>query len=255
MISHRLLSILLFASQFATSSADQKILSKQKENKHNSNLRPSTINRHASGAVYEERELQTLYDDSNACTLEAQLGYPFDDPDDAPYKGYHADWLYIQRNNGELWEDWCWGEDATDWCLYHNTGGSTVAYIGNIDDVYYPDEAAIEDELYTEIFTLQNVADTSLTLIVENWHFENDYYANYPEWNDHMMAATLTIRNLSKDVAVGDASGYHYPVYLDVPTHLDDGQKNPEYHGKFSLRVVCDSLCECVASDFTVLMD
>lgn len=251
MFSRRIVNSILVLSQLTNSFAanNNKQLRSAEHKKDNTR----ELQTHFSFATTNTTENVNDFEQNNqtTCVLKAVLGYPFDDPDDAPFKGYHSDWLMIQRGNGSEWEDWCWGGNATDWCLYENTGNSTGAYIGNIDDVYYPDEAAIYDELYTEIFTLHNMSDTSLTMVVENEHFAQDYYSNYDDWDDHMLAATLTITKDTNET-VGEPNGYSYDVFRDVPTHIN-GLQNPDYHGKFSLSVVCDSSCQCTASNFTIL--
>lgn len=68
------------------------------------------------------------------------------------YYGYHADYLAIYRGDNET--DICYSTNVPEWCNYTNSGGGDSAYIGNIDDVYYPEEAMEVDEIHEETFVI-----------------------------------------------------------------------------------------------------
>lgn len=186
-----------------------------------------------------------------SCSLKAELGFPWEDPDDAPYMGYHTDWLEVWYSE----KDYCDAWTSQPWCTYHNTNsteGSSTAYIGNVDDYYY-DWAEEEDRLQVEHFTITSVAGKTTKFHVKHWFEEKDWYYAYDCWSDHMMAATLTIENLGKGVNVEDEEGntaWSHPVDKKVGTHVND-EINDEYDGEFSISVKCDEECECHASGYT----
>ena len=197
------------------------------------------------------------------CTLEAKLAYPYNDPDLASYKGYHASWLLVYRSTNHNETDYCDGEhhENISWCAYFNTGGPTIdtAYIGNVDD-YYTDWAAEEDLLYDEIFKIEHSANSTFEMIVSHWFFETDYYTYYDEWTDHMFAPILTVKNKGLNASVLDNDDgrreWTHPVDVDVKTHIQNGdqyEKNPDYQGDFSIAITCTEACECIASNYTLL--
>jgi hypothetical protein len=191
--------------------------------------------------------------------LEAKLGYPHDDPNDAPYYGYHADYLTITRNGGLEIGDVCFGEEGyyndSGWCKYRNTEGkgSDIAYIGNVDADFDDVWTKIADVVAIQIFTLNVAHSNTMEFTVSHWYWEEDYYTNYETWSDHMMAAMLTIDNLATGEALHPGDGWSHPVDKNVTTHTPDSESNPDYQGKFSVSVTCDELCSCSAHDYTVL--
>lgn len=185
------------------------------------------------------------------CTLEANLGFPnWEDPDDATHFGYHTDYLSVFRGEDE--GDICDSTLNPDWCEYTNTAeGGTSAYIGNIDDFYYPDEADIYDQMQEETIIISNAQDKIHYLCVEHWFNSKDYYPEYYTWMDHMMAAVLTVKKNGVDMG-GDWS---HPVDIDTPSHIKDkGEEkvNPDYEDYFCITVTCTDACDCTADDYSV---
>ena len=201
------------------------------------------------------------------CTLIAKLGHPYDVPNDAPYKGYHYDWLEVSKYkyddddyyyeqyyddayyNEEYYEDyydgtWCDSWTSAPWCEYENSvPGQTGAYIQNVDDDYYEDM----DLLTKEKITTVNMVGTSY-FSVYHWFNDQDYYIDDASWaGDHMMAAKLTIWNKTKKVMLNPQGGWSHPVDFNTPTHVD-GNINPDYDGYFYIEVSCSSTCDCTVS-------
>lgn len=185
-----------------------------------------------------------------SCTLKAELGFPWEDPDDARYMGYHTDWLEVWYSE----DDYCDAWTPQPWCTYHNTNtteGSSTAYIGNVDD-YYDDWAEEEDQIQEEQITIISAAGKTTNFHVRHWFEEKDWYYEYDCWRDHLMAATLTIKNLSKDLYVEDWEGnteWSHPVDNKTGTHVD-GKTNDQYDGQFSISVECDEECDCHVSSY-----
>lgn len=200
---------------------------------------------------------------NQVCTLEATLKYPYDDPDDAPYMGYQASWLLVYRAGSNNHTDYCDGGHHANitWCTYFNTGGPEAdsAYVGNVDD-YYTSWAATDDLLWTEIFTIEKSANSTFEMIASHWFFEEDYYSNYEEWSDHMLAPVLIVKNKETNATVMDeqtgASSWTHPVDMNVKTHVMDGKEfvpNEDYQGDFSIIITCTESCVCKASNYTLL--
>lgn len=201
------------------------------------------------------------------CILRADLKFDFDDPDDAPYYGYHSDYMEVLESGNY---DWICShryiDELPDWCTYQNSDpDGEYAYIANLDDEYYDDE---EEEIHTETIEVIAAAGRSFEFFVYHYFEWNDYYTYLDTWKDHMMvslsnitlefspfqfsdsletkAPKLSITNLShktqKQVGKG---GWSHPVDKNVPTHLGKGQKNPNYKGKFKVNVSCNDNCYC----------
>lgn len=193
------------------------------------------------------------------CPLRAKLGYPgWEDPDDATYFGYHSCWLEVYYDYYDYCDAWSWQE--RDWCTYENTNtteGASMAYIGNVDD-YYDDWASYADQIQEEIITIAAVADMTVNFHSYHWYLKEDWYYEYDCWNDHMMAAKLSIQNLNTGTFVRDEFGqflWNHPVDEDIRTHLPNGDINPEYQGEFGISVTCDTSCNCNAHDYTTSWD
>ena len=204
------------------------------------------------------------------CTLIAKLGHPYDTPNDAPYHGYHYDWLEVSKYKYDDDNDddeyyyyiddqfqfddayyeeyydntYCDAWTSAPWCEYKNSVvGQTGAYIQNVDDNYYD-----MDLLYKETITTVNMSGTSY-FSVYHWFNEQDYYTYYDHWaGDHMMAAKLTIWNKTKKVMLNPKGGWSHPVDINIPSHVD-GEINPEYQGFFYIEVKCSASCDCTVSD------
>jgi len=189
------------------------------------------------------------------CVLEATLGYPYSDPDESPHKGYNSDWLMVERGEGLNDDDYCWGGSNTDWCTVINTSGNSSmgAYIGNVDD-YYADWAAEDDQVHNEIFTLRDVGAKTMWLKVNHFFLKTDYYTEF--WNDHLMAAALTVTNKNNGKTLSPNGGWSYPVAPNVPTHIKNtaGKEiaNPDYPHYFYVSVNCTEYCNCEAGDYEV---
>lgn len=189
------------------------------------------------------------------CVLEATLGYPYSDPDESPHKGYNSDWLMVERGEGLNDDDYCWGGSNTDWCTVINTSGNSSmgAYIGNVDD-YYADWAAEDDQVHNEIFTLRDVGAKTMWLKVNHFFLKKDYYTEF--WNDHLMAAALTVTNKNNGKTLSPNGGWSYPVAPNVPTHIKNtaGKEiaNPDYPHYFYVSVNCTEYCNCEAGDYEV---
>jgi hypothetical protein len=67
-----------------------------------------------------------------------------------------------------------------------------------------------------------------------------------------MMAATLTIENLSNEIDLLGDNTWSHPVYMNVLTHVQDENGNwkinPDYEGSFEVIVSCDNLCQCITN-------
>jgi len=183
------------------------------------------------------------------CELEVKLGYPFDDPDEALYYGYHASMLSVVKDGDDWYEcSYYYPDDLPDWCTYGNTnpeGDST--FLSNWDDnVYYDDVETIDEEL-VHIF---DAAGETFIFTVEHYYFEKDYYPNDNDFNDHMNTPTLTIENLNGDSSWSN-DGWTKDVEKDVSTHIKVNNKwveNPDYNGSFAVTVSCNSDCSCDAT-------
>lgn len=190
---------------------------------------------------------------SNRCVLEAKLGHPFEDPDDAPYYGFHFDQLSVRRDDGQ----YC---DALEkiqpaWCKFEKSGYYPGAYVGNVDD-YYDEWAENCDKAEDITYTIDDAAGRTIKLYVSHFFFNVDYYAYYESWSDHLMPAFLTIKNKSLNTDLGPQGGWSHPVNKEVPTHIKKGLEwipNPDYRGEFSVTVTCSESCDCNAGSYTIL--
>ncbi len=183
------------------------------------------------------------------CNLVATLGYPIDSPDDAPYYGYHADYMEVTKVGDDENEcSWTNAENLPHWCTYKNSGKGDSAYIANIDDEY---DDKWED-LWTETIKIKKASGNSYKFEVTHWFLDEDYYKHNAKWKDHLMAAVLKIENKSH-ASQGSLkkSGWTHPVDEDVPTHIKKDGKwvpNPKYKGKFEVTVSCNNNCYCQSS-------
>jgi hypothetical protein len=187
-----------------------------------------------------------LSENQMPCVLKAKLFHPYDDPDEAPFMGYHADWLLVTK--GEDPENFCYSlESNQTWCTYTNldTKYGDSAYIGNVDDYYYEELAAEDDKLFKEEITINNAENVTTYFDVSHFFLDKDYYPEYYCWNDHLMAATLTIEVVSQDLFLSPTGGWSHDVDVDMPTHTADGKVNQDYQGNFSVAVTCSTSCNC----------
>lgn len=201
----------------------------------------------------EEEEEETPTGDAEEpaveCTLKAHLGYPFDDPDDAAYYGYHAENLEVTMVGDDYWVcSWYYSDDLPEWCTYENSDpNGDSAYVANLEDYYYDDIDDLET-ITEETIEITGVAGNSYEFKVEAYIFPRDYYTNYDTWADHMNVATLTIEGENGEL---NEDGWSYEASKDVSTHIKQNGKwvpNPDYEGEFTVTVTCSEECECEAS-------
>ena len=98
------------------------------------------------------------------CTLKAKLGFPYDDPDEAEFYGYHADMLDVTEA-GDDWFvcSWYYTNGLPDWCAYENSDpNGDSAYVVNLDDEWNDWE-----ELTEETIKVFNAAGRSFVFKVE----------------------------------------------------------------------------------------
>lgn len=96
--------------------------------------------------------------------MKAKLGFPYDDPAEAGYYGYHADMLDVTEV-GDDWYvcSWYYTRSLPDWCTYENSDPKgDSAYVVNLDD-YYMDMETITEETI-KVF---NAASRSFVFKVE----------------------------------------------------------------------------------------
>lgn len=191
---------------------------------------------------------------SMTCNIEVTLGFPFKDPDQAPYYGQHADWIEVEKidyGDGKVCSAYfeSYKKNPT-WCRYKNSmKDGDSAHVDNYEDEYYTDDQ-LKDEMATRETVFIKKAQEHVTLVkVYHWLFDENYYPALKTWNDHMMAAQLKITNLSHGTQkrIGDEF-YHHPVKAHIPTHIKSKGKwvgNPEYTGNFELKIVCNKSCRC----------
>jgi hypothetical protein len=164
--------------------------------------------------------------------------------------GYHTDYLSVYRGDG--YYDYCSSYVKQEWCLYSNIDeNGTSAYIANVDDYDYPVDGEIKDELNEEIITINDAEGMVHYLCVTHLFNEVDYSHNDATWQDHMMAATLTVKKNGFDM--GDDEWSH-PVDREIASNIEyeDGEPtNPAYEGRFCIKVSCTDLCDCSADDYT----
>lgn len=184
------------------------------------------------------------------CNLVATLGFPIDSPDEAPYYGYHADYMEVTKVGDDENEcSWTNSENLPFWCTYKNSNAKgDSAYISNIDDEYDDKWEA----LWTETIKIKKAAGNSYKFAVSHWFLDKDYYPDDAKWMDHLMSAILHIENKSH-ASQGSLkkNGWSHPVEPDVPTHIKkNGQwiVNPKYEGKFVVTVSCNNNCYCQSS-------
>jgi len=192
------------------------------------------------------------------CVLKAQFAHPFEDPDDAPYKGYHGDYLEISKGSTQP-ADLCDSGTPAAWCLYKNSyEGGTQAYVGNIDDYY---TAYLEDceFLLKETIITRGMKGNMHTFYGYHIYGTQEWYSENDDWSDHMLAAVLkiTVMNTGKQVVDEDGVGeWSHPTDKNTLTHIvtekeeDDETINPDHIGAFSVEVTCDDACGCTASNF-----
>jgi len=181
------------------------------------------------------------------CLLSATFGHPFENPDDAPYFGYHADYLEVSYGGDD--NNLCDADSAENsWCFYQNSiAGWNQAYVSNVDDYY--DE---KEWLSKETFLTSNMAGQTHTYRGYHIYQPQDYYNYDGTWSDHMMTAYLkiTVANTGQVLDNDGNGGWGHPVDLDVFTHLETGDVNPDHKGYFAIDVTCDTNCVCSASNY-----
>ena len=189
---------------------------------------------------------------SNTCDLKATLGYPFDSPNDATYYGYNSDYLEVTKADVDSWEcSWAYSDSLPDWCTYKNTDpNGDAASVVNLDDYYFDTEGL--DIVTGEEITITGAAGNSYNFVVNHWFYDQNYYPTMDKWNDHMMPATLKVKNMSNaDQGQLRTKGWTRPVKADVPTHIKEGGEwivNPDYKAKFMVTVSCSDDCFCSSS-------
>lgn len=176
------------------------------------------------------------------CVLKATLFYPYNDPEESPYMGYHSDYLLVQISEDP--SNYCDGDNPYQpWCTYVNTdpNNGNAAYIGRTGDDYY------DDILWNETITIKDYffEDTSLTFYVTHWFNQIDHNPENPNWKDHLMPAILTIKNENEGRMLSPSNGWSHPVDVDIPTHTEDGKINPDYEGSISISIICSKMCDC----------
>ena len=183
---------------------------------------------------------------STTCSVKATLAYPFDDPDSAAYFGKQSEWMevYDADNQEDICAGWPLFENPPQsnpyWCTYTHSHGSEGTEIRNYDD-YYDDGQYLTSE--TAQLTL--TPGTSYKIHVQK-HFCSQNW--FPEdWSDHMLAADLNLQNLSSDNQ-NDLGTWSRPVDMDVDTHLENGEINPEYIKGYVVSLSCDNACDCDTS-------
>lgn len=180
------------------------------------------------------------------CTLRATLDFDFgDEPNDAPYYGYHADYMAVTQQGVSGRCSYNNKNNLPSWCTYENSSSDgDSAYVANFDDDYYDDD--INEMVTKEKIFVTGAAGSTFEFKVRHWFYGKDYYPD--EWFDHMMAATLRIRNKSNpDQKDLNEDGWSHPVDMNTPTHKN-GAQNPDYKGDFVVTVSCSDSCFCSAS-------
>jgi hypothetical protein len=195
------------------------------------------------------------------CTLEAQLGHNFADPDKAPYYGYHSDWLQVTKNSPDDFKICSFSKFDKDelppWCDYQisavfgDPAWADSATLINWDDDYYPEG----DFLSKEKAVIKGAAGATIYILVQHYFYDEDYYADDDSWNkDHMIPALLTVVNMShkSQTALHTGQGWSHPAQKNTPTHIKnkDGtySPNPNYQGNFCVTISCNSNCLCTAN-------
>lgn len=186
------------------------------------------------------------------CILQADLAFPFEDPDDAAYYGYVADYMAITMAGDDWWEcSWGYSHDLPEWCTYSNSDpNGDSAYVANIDDYYFDDSL---QDLWAETIKISEAKGNTYNILVTHWFFNQDYYPELDSWNDHMLAPILKVKNLSNpDQGQIKNKGWSRPVDKDTPTHIQknngEWKINPDFKDKFMVTVSCDKKCFCEAS-------
>jgi len=188
----------------------------------------------------------------DGCILEAKLGHPYDSQNiPSSMMGHHTDMLEVQRGEDE--DNFCNADTTQSWCAYSNSDpNGNKAYMGtnkNGDHVLHKETFVLTD--------MQSITSHYTAYHVYEYYNSYYFYGVTPEIEDHMMAAELTITNISKNVTVG--SGWSHPVDATISTHIKtkgDGSEeyysvvNPAYEGNFGISVTCTSGCDCEAHDF-----
>jgi len=194
---------------------------------------------------------------SMTCNIQVTLGFPFKDPDDAPYYGQHADWIEVSKKDhkdGKVCS--AYFESAKKnpkWCTYKNSQkDGDSAYVDNYEDEYYTDDQLKAEMATRETMIIKEAIGHDIVIEEYHWLFAEDYYPSLKTWNDHMMAAHLEITNLSHGTqeVIGDPF-YQHPVRVGTRSHIKSKGKwigNPEYKGNFRVIINCNPKCFCVAS-------
>lgn len=203
-------------------------------------------------------------DAPSKCILKATFAHPYNDPDDAPYKGYHGDYLEVSR--GPTGNVLCDSGTPAPWCIYENSyEGGEYAYLQNIDDYYvnedekekcddpYDDDSLGCEFLMKETLITRGMGGTTSTFYGFHVYNDQEYYTEYDDWQDNMMAATLKISVLNTgELFDNEGDGWSHPVSNDTLTHTGEflNVTNPNHQGAFSLKITCDMDCNCETGDF-----
>lgn len=193
------------------------------------------------------------------CNLKATLSFPFDRVNDAPYYGGHADWLEISKKNYRN-EYICSSyyaskNDIPGWCEYKNSDpDGDSAFVENLEDYYYTQSFLKEYEALTsETFRIKDAADHVTIIEGYHWLFDEDYYSDLPDWQDHMMVPQLEVRNMSNDKQDLIGKKLQHPAKKDISTHIKKNGKwsgNPNYKGNISVEIHCNKFCRCEQKHF-----
>ena len=194
-------------------------------------------------------------DPGTQCNLQAVLGFPINDPDEAPAYGYHTDYMEVYSSeNGQ----YCSGEmslqgNTPSWCAYQNSRPNFEgASLYNLDDDYYDDKAEL---LTSETIDITVSAGKSIEIYVSHYFEDEDYWTDDAYyWDDHLLSAFLTVENMSNDseVFLSSGEGWTHHTELETSTHIKDANgdwiQNPDYGGNFLVTISCDSYCSCESS-------
>ena len=183
---------------------------------------------------------------SVTCSVKATLAYPFDDPDSAAYYGYQSEWMEVY--DADNYEEICAGwplignpsQAVPGWCAYTHSDNGEGTSIVNYDDYY--DEGEL---LTSETIQLTLTPGASYEIWVQKYFYDKNYYPDV--YDDHMLAADLNLQNLSSD-SQNDMGTWSRPVDMDVDTHLENGDINPEHIPAFIVSLSCNNDCNCETS-------
>ena len=184
---------------------------------------------------------------SVTCSVKATLAYPFDDPDSADYYGYQSEWMEVY-DDADNYEKICAGwpllenppQAVPGWCEYTHSDNGEGTSIVNYDDYY--DEGEL---LTSETIQLTLTPGSSYEIWVQKYFYKNNYYPE--DYKDHMLAAELKLQNLSSD-SQDNLGTWSRLVDMDVDTHLENGDINPNHMSSFVVSLSCNNDCNCETS-------